>query len=89
MGQMSSNSKNESLIGSEELRATDKTASFDATGEEVGFFEGQGIQITILLASDLTKKKITSAHFSKDKGGPALGFRQIGIREWNDDYITY
>lgn len=86
---MSSNSKNKSLIGSEELRATDETVSFDATGEEVVLLEGQGIQITILLASDLTKKEITSARFSKDKGGPALGLRQIGIREWNDDYITY
>jgi hypothetical protein len=47
------------------------------------------MQITILLASDLTQKEITSACFSKDEGGPALGLRQIGIREWNDDYITY
>jgi hypothetical protein len=47
------------------------------------------MQITLLLASDLTKKEITSARFSKDKSGPALGLRQIGIREWNDDYITY
>ena len=86
---MSSNSKNESLIGSEELGATDETVSFDATGEEVRLFEGQGMSITIFLAGDLTKKKITSARFSKDKGGPALGLRQIGIREWNDDYITY
>ena len=32
MSQMSSNSKDESLIGSEELGATDETVSFDATG---------------------------------------------------------
>ena len=43
MSQMSSNSKNESLIGSEELGATDETVSFDATGEEVGLFEGHGM----------------------------------------------
>jgi len=43
MSQMSSNSKNESLIGSEELGATDETVSFDATGEEVRLFEGQGM----------------------------------------------
>lgn len=30
---MPSNSKYESLIGSEELDATDETVSFDATGE--------------------------------------------------------
>jgi len=40
---MTSNSKNESLIGSEELGATDETLSLDATGEEVGLFEGQGM----------------------------------------------
>jgi len=40
---MSSNSKNESLIGSEELGATDETVSLDATGEEVRLFEGQGM----------------------------------------------
>ncbi len=47
------------------------------------------------LANDFSKLGISqmssksSARFSKDKGGPALGLRQIGIREWNDDYITY
>jgi hypothetical protein len=43
MSQMTSNSKNESFIGSEEFGATDETVSFDATGEEVGLFEGQGM----------------------------------------------
>ncbi len=43
MSQMSSNSKNKSLIGREELGATDETVSFDATGEEVRLFEGQGM----------------------------------------------
>jgi hypothetical protein len=31
MGQMTGNTKNKSLIGSEELGATDKTVSFDAS----------------------------------------------------------
>jgi len=53
MGEMASNSKNESLIGSEELGATDETVSLDASGEEVGLFEGQGMKIAILLAGDL------------------------------------
>ncbi len=61
---MTSNSKNESLIGSEELGATNETVSLNATGEEVGLFEGQGMYVIILLAGDLTKKKITSAGFS-------------------------
>ena len=53
MGEMASNSKNESLIGSEDLGATDETVSLDASGEEVGLFEGQGTKIAILLAGDL------------------------------------
>jgi len=39
MGQLTSNTKNESLIGSEEFNATDKTVSFAASGQEVGFLE--------------------------------------------------
>jgi hypothetical protein len=35
MNQMTSNSKYESLIGSEELGATDETVSFDVTGESL------------------------------------------------------
>jgi SAM-dependent methyltransferase len=54
-----------------------------------GRHPGHRRSLRLALAGDLTKKKITSARFSKDKGGPALGLRQIGIREWNDDYITY
>jgi hypothetical protein len=61
---MTSNSKNESLIGSEELGATNETVSLNATGEEVGLFRGQGMYVIILLAADLTKKKITSTGFS-------------------------
>jgi len=65
MSQISSNSKNESLIGSEELGATDQTVSFEPP------------------------QRKSDAGFSQDKSWPALGLRQIGIREWNDDYITY
>lgn len=53
MVEMASNSKNESLIGSEKLSATDETVSLDASGEEVGLFEGQGMKIAILPAGDL------------------------------------
>ena len=38
MLQMTSNSKNESLFGSEELSTTDETVPLDATGAEVGLF---------------------------------------------------
>ena len=40
---MAGNTKNKSLISSEELGAADKTVSFDAPGEEVGLLEGQGM----------------------------------------------
>ena len=50
---MASNSKNESLISSEKLSATDETVPLDASGEEVGLFEGQGMKIAILPAGDL------------------------------------
>ncbi len=40
---MTSDTKNESLIGSEELGATDKTFSFEASVEKVGFIERQGM----------------------------------------------
>jgi len=42
-GRMASNSKNEGLIGSEELGGKDTAASLDATGVEIGLFQGQGI----------------------------------------------
>jgi len=37
---MTSNTKNESIITSEELGTTDETVAIDATGEEVGLVEG-------------------------------------------------
>lgn len=43
MSQMTSNSKYESFIGSEQLGATDETVSLNATAEEVGLFEGKGM----------------------------------------------
>ena len=72
---MTSNSKHESLIGCEELGATDESVSLDATGEKVRLFEGQGMYIPVFLAGDLTKKEITSSRFSKDEGRSALGLR--------------
>jgi hypothetical protein len=38
MSQTTNNSRNESLIGSEELSAMDETVSLDATGEKVDSF---------------------------------------------------
>lgn len=46
MLQMTNNSKNESIITSEELGTTDETAALDATGEEVGLVKGYGMRIT-------------------------------------------
>lgn len=46
MLQMTSNSKHESIMTSEELGTTDETAALDATGEEVGLVKGYGMRIT-------------------------------------------
>ena len=39
IGKMTSNSKNESIIGSKKLGCADETLYPDATGEEVALFE--------------------------------------------------
>ena len=55
MDQMTSNSKNESLTASEQLGTTDQTVSVDATGDGVRLYEGQGMQVSKLLACNLAK----------------------------------
>ena len=63
MGQMTSNSKNESLTASEQLGTTDETVSVDATGDGVRLIQGQGMQVSIFLACNLAKQEVSSTHF--------------------------
>jgi hypothetical protein len=61
---MTSNPISESPTSSEEIGGTDETAPLDATGEEVVFYKGLGMLVIILVASDPSKRQISSDHFS-------------------------